>query len=220
MFAAASTSASPAQPSEEADAHSRDPFHDYASRFVAGRIGMALLLLSLGTLFAASIVGFVVIRIQLADVWPTGKVTLPRALWISTAVLLASSGTMHAASRAIGRGMKIRTAAALLVTFLLGVAFLALQVHCWLVALAQLRSTTLWLDSDTFRLAVTSFYIFSGVHGLHVIGGLVPMSLVIVRAAGGRYDEAHHAGVTYSAMYWHFLDGVWIVLFTTLLLAT
>lgn len=196
----------------------KNPFTDYSGSFVAGRFGMWLLLLSLGMLFGASLIGFLVIRIQLADVWPAGSFRLPRLLWLSTAVLLASSGTMHVASIAARQGLRSRLSKALLATFMLGCAFLAVQVICWLDGLAQLR--LLWLESERQRFALTGFFVFSGVHALHVIGGLIPLALVTYRAFAGRYTAVRHAGVHYTAMYWHFLDGVWIVLFTTLLIGT
>lgn len=198
------------------NAQSKNPFRDDSSREHAGRFGMWLLLLSLAMLFAASLVGFLVIRLQLADVWPTGLVKLPPALWISTVLLLISSGTMHLAMLAAKRGRRHLLTLMLFATFALGCGFLASQVHCWVVALQQLQ--TLWINSEAYRYAVMSFYVFSGVHGLHVIGGLLPMSIVTARAAQGKYTRDRHAGVYYTSMYWHFLDGVWIVLFTSLLI--
>ena len=206
MFAAAHTTKS----------RFKNPFRDEASRQIAGRFGMWLLLLSLGMFFGASLVGFLVMRIQLRDVWPSGLVTLPRGLWISTILLVTSSGKMHLALLGAKRGRRGLLSIMLLATFALGCAFLVSQVQCWLVALAQLQ--TLWLESESYRFAVTSFYVFSGVHGLHVVGGLLPMSVVTNRAMRGGYSPQRHAGVSYTAMYWHFLDGVWIALFTTLMI--
>lgn len=194
----------------------KNPFHDDPSRETAGRFGMWLLLLSLGMLFGASLVGFLVIRIQLADVWPSGIVKLPTALWLSTILLLVSSGSMHGAMLAVKSNRRRLLSIMLLTTSLLGAAFLASQVHCWLIALEQLQS--LWLESESYRFAVTSFYVFSGVHGLHVIGGLIPMAVVTTRAIKGKYNSQRYAGVHSCAMYWHFLDIVWLTLFASLMI--
>lgn len=198
-----------------ADRH-HSPFARDRDQHDAGRFGMWLLLLSLAMLFGASLVAFLVIRIQLHDRWPSGQITLPRALWLSTAVMLASSATLHVALRAAQRDRQRLIAAGLVATFALGLAFLALQVYCWLEALAELRLA--WLELETNRLAATGFYVFSGVHGLHVIGGLIPMSVVLMRALRGIYGPDRLGGLQYISMYWHFLDGVWIVLFATLLI--
>jgi len=199
-------------------AGAKNPFRDYSASYIAGRFGMWLLLLALGMLFAASLVGFLVIRIQLADVWPADAIGMPPVLWLSTAVLLASSGTVHIARAAAARNEQTRCAWAMLATFVLGLAFLALQVIGWLDGLTQLRMV--WADAEQYRFALTGFFVFSGLHGLHVVGGLIPMALVATRAFTGRYTAPKHAGVHYIAMYWHFLDAVWIVLFTTLLIGT
>jgi cytochrome c oxidase subunit 3 len=206
MFAAA----------DPASDSSRTPFRDRAQRLAAGRFGMWLLLLSLSMLFGASLIAFLVIRLQLADVWPSEIISLPTGLWASTIVLLLSSATMEAAVRSAHRGSSGWVIAGLAGTFVLGLLFLAVQVQCWLVALAELR--LVWFELGADRLAATGFYVFSGVHGLHVIGGLIPMAVITVRAIGRHYGPGNCGGVQFIAMYWHFLGGVWIVLFTTLLL--
>ncbi len=194
----------------------RNAFVNESEQFIAGRFAMWLLLLSLGMLFGASLIAFLVIRLQLADHWPGELISLPRGLWFSAIIMLFSSATIHAALHAARCNRKRMLVAGLAVTFVLGCLFLAMQVQCWLVALAELRNV--WLELGNNRLAATGFYIFSGVHGLHVVGGLIPMAVVTLRAARNQYNAQHYGGVQYITMYWHFLDGVWIVLFATLLI--
>ena len=58
-----------------------------------------------------------------------------------------------------------------------------------------------------------TFYMLTGLHGVQVIGGLIPLAVVTFQAFRGRYTATDHRGVTYGAMYWHFLDGMWLVMF-------
>jgi cytochrome c oxidase subunit 3 len=103
-----------------------------------------------------------------------------------------------------GQGSKLKFGLAL--TTLLGVLFLAGQTLVWL------RLAALGLPPRS-NLYAFSFYWLTGLHAAHVIGGIAFM-LVVTRAAFlGRYSKHHHTGVTYAAMYWHFLDAVWIALF-------
>lgn len=194
------------------------PFSDPRARFLAGHFGMRLFLLSLAILFAASLVGFLVIRVLTADEWPRDFPPLPRILWLSTGVLIASSVTCQWAVAGARRDRQTAVRVGMLVTTLLGFVFLALQVVAgtsWLGVVSDR-----WAESETFRFALASFYVLTGLHALHVVGGLVPMTIVTVRAFRGRYGPERHAGVTYCALYWHFLDVVWIVLLLSIALGT
>ena len=62
--------------------------------------------------------------------------------------------------------------------------------------------------------------LIAGLHAVHVIGGLVCQVVVTVKAYRGRYWSLHHTGLTYSALYWHFLGGVWLIVFVALLIGT
>jgi cytochrome c oxidase subunit III len=141
--------------------------------------------------------------------WPPAGVeleTLPSA--IATAVLVASSGTFVLAIRS-GRSGRIRAMNAwVVVTFLLGAGFVAAQAHDW---------TTLSFTVSSHAYG-TLFYGMTGFHGLHVIGGLLLMLVILGRSAQGAYREGEIRGVEAVAYYWHFVDVVWIGLFSTLFL--
>ena len=196
----------------------RNVFADPVAAFSAGRFGMLLLLLSLGMLFAASVLGYVILRLQAAgelDAVPA----LPRGLWISTLLLVASSGTIHVALVSARGGAQWMLRSMLALSMLLGAAFLVSQLLCWQQLMTQHRA--IWEQvADLPRFMIASFYVMTAVHAAHVVGGLIPLSVVTWRAFKGKYDASNHAGVYYCGMYWHFLDGVWIVLFVTLLLGT
>lgn len=175
---------------------------------------MRLFLLSLGILFAATIIGYIsVLLLGIRE--PVSIPPLPRALWLSTLVLLTSSVTMQGALASVRRDFQPRFRVSMLATTALGAAFLVIQALCWIEWYGPMRET---LGGAERAFLLTSFYVLTGLHALHVIGGLVPMTVVTLRAWSGRYTAANHAGVIYCAMYWHFLDAVWLVLFGTLLI--
>ena len=178
-----------------------------------GKLGMRLLIASLAMLFAASITGYIVVRTR-AEQWPPeGMPALPSGLWLSTVLIVVSSLTIQWAVAGIRRDRQQPLRLGLSLTLLLGLAFLASQTVNWfgLVA-ADVRPGA--------NLYAFTFYLLTWLHALHVVGGLVPLGLVTARAWRGGYTAGFHPGVEYTAMYWHFLDVVWLVLFAVLFLGS
>lgn len=178
-----------------------------------GTLGVWIMLASLSVLFAASMVGYLVVRLQAPQWPPAGAPGLPASLWISTAVILACSVTIHRALRAAERDDQARLRRLLITTFVLGCLFLVLQSVNWWELMAQNLSAASNLYGFTF-------YILTGLHAAHVIGGLIPLGIVTRRASAGRYSSFFHGGVRHTGMYWHFLDAVWIIIFVTLLIGS
>jgi cytochrome c oxidase subunit 3 len=175
-----------------------------------GRLGMRLMVLALSMLFAASIVGYLLIRFR-ATTWPPpGMPSLPHGLWISTLIIAISSVAMQAAVRAARGGRRQALQAWMLITTVLGVAFLVSQTLNWFALVAA------HLTAKTNLYGFT-FYLLTGLHAVHVMGGLIPLGVVTSRAWRGRYSAAFHPGVEYCAIYWHFLAVVWLVLFVVLM---
>jgi cytochrome c oxidase subunit 3 len=189
------------------------PFSDGPARIAAGAQGMRLFLLSTGILFGSILIGFVCIRLLAVE--SPQLPPLPWGLWVSTLLLLASSVTIQAARVAARRGGRGRLQGLLTATTLLGFAFLVVQTVCWIVWLEPMRAS-LGQAEQVFLL--TGFYTLTGLHALHVVGGLVPLVVITARARAGRYSPQFHPGVIYTAMYWHFLGGVWVVISATLLI--
>jgi heme/copper-type cytochrome/quinol oxidase subunit 3 len=168
------------------------------------RLAMKLFLLSLGMLFAASMIGYTVIRLRTtADVW------------ISTAVILISSFAIQGALSAVREGRTVVFRRALLAGFALSLVFLAVQAPALVQVLrdhAALRAREVYLYALIFFLIL--------LHAAHVVGGLVPLGIVTVRAQRNpaAYTAQRHGPVQAVTMYWHFLDGVWFVMFLLLLL--
>ena len=98
-------------------------------------------------------------------------------------------------------------------TLALAVLFLGVQVLAW----GELWRANASIGSSLYA---WTFYVLSGTHALHVLGGLVPMAVVFRRSLQDRYTPASHAGLLYCAMYWHALDAIWIALYATLWLGS
>lgn len=176
-----------------------------------GLLGMKLLVVALSMLFAASIVGYLIIRSRAAAWPPPGMPRLPGTLWVSTLIIVVSSLTMQSAVRAAKADRQGALRTAMLLTTILGVAFLVSQTLNWFVLVAANLTAKTNLYGFTF-------YMLTGLHAAHVVGGVIPLAVVTARAWRGRYSAAFHPGVQYCAIYWHFLAAVWVVLFTLLVL--
>jgi heme/copper-type cytochrome/quinol oxidase subunit 3 len=136
---------------------------------------------------------------------------LPAILWLSTIVMIASSFTMTRALRAIQNERRTQFRRLLLYTLALAVTFIAIQAP----ALVQMLRDHWRAQSWGVALYGLLFFLIL-LHALHVLGGLVMLSLVLNGAFRGHYDHEHHATVRNLTFYWHFLDCVWLVMFLAL----
>ena len=127
---------------------------------------------------------------------------------VLTAVLLASSFTMQfgvwAVRRGDVRGMRMWTA----ITLVLGVLFLMGQLYDYSVL-------GFGIADGVFG---TTFYTLTGFHGAHVFGGVVGLTIILARALRGQFSARNHVAVEAVSMYWHFVDVVWIGVFSTIYL--
>jgi cytochrome c oxidase subunit III len=130
---------------------------------------------------------------------------------INTFVLLSSGVTCHFASDAIASDNRRRFFILQAVTIILGLGFEAGQLYEFISAFG--RGMT--LTANTFT---SAFFTMTGFHGLHVLGGLVLLSLIMYRASRGQFSSKHHVGVAAVTLYWHFVDVVWLFLFGILYL--
>lgn len=170
---------------------------------------MLLFLLSLAILFLASLVGYVAIRAQQKDWPPTDIPPLPLGFWIATLVLLISSFTIHRANNNAQADRLKAVRGWMLATSLLGAAFMLLQISNWFVLTARGMPMSL-------NIYAVLFYTLTGLHALHVLGGLIPLAMFTARSFNEPPPPRLRQGVRFCAMYWHFLDGVWLVLVATL----
>ena len=189
------------------------PFNDPAARFHAGRLGMWLFLVVLLMTFASTILGYIVVRLNNGAAFiPANAPPPPPLLLVSTVVLLLSSVTMQKALKAARTGSASQ-GGLMVATTALAVAFLGSQVFAW---------REMWMQNQTItdNLYAWTFYVLTGLHAAHVIGGLVPLTICSWRASHRAYGPEDHRGITYCAMYWHFLDAIWIVMYATLWLGS
>ncbi|MBA4179704.1 MAG: hypothetical protein C0506_03865 [Anaerolinea sp.] len=125
---------------------------------------------------------------------------------IATFILVSSSVTMQWAVMQIQKGSRTGLIWGLFISLVLGLTFLTMQMYDY-TQLPFSSGDTVW---------ATSFYTLTGFHGAHVAGGAIFMLVCLVRAMNGQFSAAHHEAVEACSFYWHFVDVVWIALFTTL----
>jgi cytochrome c oxidase subunit 3 len=128
----------------------------------------------------------------------------------NTALLVASSFTLHWAHVAIRNENRRDFVLGLAVTLLLGVVFIAGQVYEYYEFIVGEGFT---LTSGIFA---SAFFGLTGLHGLHVTLGAVLLGIVFVRALAGQYSAERHTSVSTASMYWHFVDVVWVFLVVVL----
>jgi len=204
------------------------------------RFAMGLFLVSLGMLFAASLLGYGLMRYEGPQAPRHGAVAPPTSLLASTALLLAGSVTMSLAHAAVKRERQRLFRFLLAGSVVLAFLFLAVQAPALSEMLTvyqgemgkepmphataesadareHLRVIPKSAGSRTGQLyaVVVSLVV---LHALHVIGGLIPLVVTTIRGFQGRYDHEVHEGVTLCTMYWHFLDFVWLALYGAFLL--
>jgi cytochrome c oxidase subunit 3 len=144
-----------------------------------------------------------------ARVWPPAGIHLEvRNPAIFTAILLASSGTMQMAVRRIKAGDRRGMVRWLWLSLVLGGAFLVGQG-------IDYRQLDFHVATGAYG---SAFYTMTGFHAFHVVAGLMLMLVILGRAAAGAYSAGDHAGLEAMSYYWHFVDVVWLALFTTLFL--
>jgi cytochrome c oxidase subunit 3 len=175
----------------------------------AANLFMGCFLAALTMLFAASIILYLFVRHGAPQWPPPGAPPLPRSLWFSTGLILVSSITIQAALAGIARDNRRVLSIGLGLTLLLALGFIASQSVGW----AALYASEM---SQPVKQFVATFMILTVLHALHVLGGVIPLVVCTVSAMQQRYSSHNYQGVKNLVHYWHFLGGVWVVLFAVL----
>ncbi|HWE01330.1 MAG TPA: heme-copper oxidase subunit III [Tepidisphaeraceae bacterium] len=176
-------------------------------------IGMYLFLASLFMLFASGLFGYVIIRANAAQKFSLGSLRLPPALWISTILVVVGSFTIQRAVHEVRRERQRSFRNWMAATLLIAIVFVIVQAPSMLILLSRqqaMRQRKLALYGLVFFLIL--------LHALHVLGGIIALLRTSRRAARGVYDHEHFQPVRHVALYWHFLDAVWLAMFFTFLL--
>jgi cytochrome c oxidase subunit 3 len=192
--------------------------HDQRGGISNPVLGMILFICSEVMFFSGLFAAYFSVRAS-ASVWPPSGEGIPEAMAenfnlhaepqfaaLLTAILIVSSVTCQLAVWAIRRGDRTAFIRNIAVTLVLGVVFLIGQAYDY--------ATLGFGLSDT--MFGTTFYTLTGFHGAHVFGGAIMLSVVLYRGLAGQFSAQHHDAVEATSLYWHFVDVVWIALFSTL----
>jgi cytochrome c oxidase subunit III len=189
------------------DHHHGPPAAHRSSRVEPQMLGMMLFIISEVMVFGAFFTAYFFIRVVNGDPWPAKGTELPVAVaGVNTAILLSSSLTLHWAQTSIKNGNRFGLRAGMLSTFLLGCTFLFIQINEYVhIGFAP---------HDHAQGSI--FYGLTGLHGAHVFVGLTLLAMVTVRAFRGHFSPEQHRGVEVPGIYWHFVDVMWIIVYTTI----
>jgi cytochrome c oxidase subunit 3 len=185
-------------------AHDEDAAAARSNMLLAVKLAILSEIMLFGALFAA----YFVIRGESGGWPPSGHLERPELLLpgLNSLLLISSSVTMQMAVRGARVGDRSRILRWLGLTLLLGGVFLLIQGY-------EFSSNGFGLDAGVFG---STFYILTGFHGAHVLAGLVLIAIVANRARLGLVSAEHHTALEGASYYWHFVDVVWLFLFSTL----
>lgn len=182
------------------------PFLPSKSRVLTGFL-LLVVLMTFGGLIAA----YIVISTNKAVEWKPFDLPLP--VWMSTAIILASSIVYHLAKLAVDRNDQPRAKKWLIVTTVLGASFISSQILAWLA----LNSRGLFVEDNSYA---GFFYILTAVHAVHVIGGIAALGSILLRNLHPTENlieiTRRQSLAEVVGWYWHFMGALWIVLFVLL----
>jgi cytochrome c oxidase subunit III len=187
--------------------HHGPPPANRSSRVEPQLLGMLLFIISEIMVFGAFFTAYFFIRVVSGDQWfPVHGDKLPVAVaGFNTAILVSSSFTMHWAQTSIKNGHRWGLKAGILSTFLLGATFLFVQIN---------EYVHIGFAPHDFAQA-SVFFGLTGLHGAHVFVGLTLLAIVCVRSWRGHYSPEEHRGVEVPGIYWHFVDIMWLFVYSS-----
>lgn len=136
---------------------------------------------------------------------------MPALVWWNSGILLLSSFTLELGKRALKRDLLAAFKSWMILTTLLGIGFLAGQLVVW----RHLVEAGVYVNTSPNS---SFFYLMTGAHGLHLFGGVLALLYVVSGALRTRYSAARRTAVDVTAIYWHFMDGLWVYLLLLLTL--
>lgn len=181
----------------------------------ASTLGTKLFLSSLLMLFGATLLGYVVTRVQ-ARHWTDFKIEgLRTSIAVSTVLIVLVSAFLHFAVHSIRYDRRDRLKFGVVIATILALLFLVNQYETWqrmFERLAAEKKSVSVASNPDGDLSVFMFFAMTVIHALHVLGGFVPLGFVIVKSFRDMYSGASYRGVWNCSLYWHFIDGVWILM--------
>ncbi|GAB4515292.1 cytochrome c oxidase subunit 3 [Allomuricauda sp. ARW1Y1] len=133
---------------------------------------------------------------------------LPSAFYISTAIIVLSSITYLLAKKAVAKDNQKMGTLFLVVTFVLGIAFISLQF----VGFSQMLENGYYFTGPTSNIKMSYVFLLAAVHIAHVVAGLISLSVVLVQQLRNKYTPENMLGLELGATFWHFLDFIWVYL--------
>jgi cytochrome c oxidase subunit III len=189
--------------------HHGPPEAQASSRIDRQTLGILLFIVSETMLFGAFFASYFFLRVVASTgPWPPPGLEIPKAVaGVNTAILISSSFTVHWALESIRRGNRRGMIMGLAATWLLGFTFLFIQMNEYVHIGFSGRDTAFG----------SIFYGLTGLHGAHVTVGLILLAFANIRAWRGHFtsEPKKHLGVEVPGIYWHFVDVMWIIVFTT-----
>ncbi len=171
-------------------------------------LGMLMFIGSEIMLFASFFTAFFFIRFSHPH-YPFGSFEIPTSsTGINTAILISSSFTMHWAIVSVRHNRRFGLVVGLGLSLFLGLTFLGLQMR-------EYHSLGFVPSDGAFP---STFFALTGLHGMHVLVGATLLSIAFVRSCRGHYSPEEHIGLEVTGLYWHFVDIVWIMLYTVVYL--
>jgi heme/copper-type cytochrome/quinol oxidase subunit 3 len=174
-----------------------------------GLWGMLTLITTVAALFAYLLFSYFYVATQAPGQWPPSGPPRLMLASINTCVLLASSACVWWADRAAAKGAHGRTLLGLAGSIVLGILFVGLQLVEW-------RGKSFSLVTDPYG---SLFFTITGFHMVHVIVGILMLAVLLVWTAAGLFTPRRHAALSIGALYWHFVDAVWLAVFSALYLS-
>ena len=173
-------------------------------------LGFLFFLISDVIVFSSFIYGYIYLRSTVMT-WPPPGIE-PAALYmagVNSIVLFGSGATMHYAMEFFKHGDRRKFVGYMIATVILGLAFLGGQAFEYF---NLLHAGTTWPSS----IYGASFFTLTGLHGFHVFIGVIFLITVLIQTLRGVYTETRYFGLTAAALYWHFVDVIWVALFSLL----
>jgi len=170
--------------------------------------GVLALIVTEGSLFGYLLFTYFYLAAQSEQHWPPDGLPVLLMPGVNTLILLASSVFVWACERCIQRRLMRWSLASMALALMLGIGFVVIQLNEW-------NKLTYDMTSNLYG---SLYFTITGFHMLHVIVGLVILMVLLLWLALGYFDHRRYAAVTIGGLYWHFVDAVWLFVFTTLYL--
>lgn len=172
----------------------------------SGWWGMLAMIVTEAALFGYLLFTYFYLAVQTEAHWPPDGLPILLLPSVNTVILLASSGCVWASERCLRHRQQLWSVAAMALAFCLGVGFIAIQLHEWAIQ----------TNGMTANLYGSLYFTITGFHMLHVLVGLIILLMLLLWIALGYFDDRRYAAITIGGLYWHFVDVVWLFVFTTL----